>query len=91
VENCLPVCPTYVLWQSGQVSLYTPDREYLSCARPLCVNRLANMYVVRNVVLRSVRLKMFLMYEVSLLTYVKLAHFCVVWVVICLSGLGVIV
>jgi len=30
-ENCLPVCPTYALWQSGQVSLYTADREYLSC------------------------------------------------------------
>jgi len=39
--------------------------------------------VVRNVILRSVLLKMFVMYEVSLLIYVKLAHFCVVWVVIC--------
>jgi len=45
VENCLPVCPTYVLWQSGQVSLYTPDREYLSCARSLCVSKLANVCV----------------------------------------------
>ena len=44
--------------------------------------------MVRNVILRSVRLKMFVMYEVSLPTYVKLAHFCVVCVVICLSGLG---
>jgi len=89
VENRLSACLTYVLWQSGQVSLYTPDREYVSCARSLCVSRLANVYVVRNVILRSVRLKMFVMYEVSLLIYVKHAHFCVVWVVICLSGLGV--
>ena len=43
MENCLPVCSTYVLWQSGQVSLYTPDMEYLSCARSLCVSRLANV------------------------------------------------
>jgi len=50
------VCPTYVLWQSGQVSLYTPDREYLPCARSLCVSRLTNAYVVRNVILRSVPL-----------------------------------
>ena len=47
------------------------------------------MCVVRNVILRSVLLKMFVMYEVSLPMYVKLVHFCVVWVVICLSGLGV--
>ena len=91
MENCLPACPTYVLWQSGQVSLYTPDREYLSCAWSLCVSRLANMCVVWNVILRSVLLKMFVMCEVSLLIYVKLAHFCVVWVVICLSGLEVCV
>jgi hypothetical protein len=32
---------------------------------------------------------MFVKYVVSLLMYVKLAHFCVVWVVMSLSGLGV--
>jgi hypothetical protein len=32
---------------------------------------------------------MFVMYVVSLPMYVKLAHFCVVWVVMSLSGLGV--
>jgi len=85
----LPVCLTYVLWQSGQVSLYTSDREYLSCAWSLCVSRLANVYVVWNVILRSIRLKMFVIYKVSLPIYVKLAHFFAVWVVICLSGLGV--
>ena len=68
--------------------MYTPDREYLSCARSLCVRKLANVYVVRNVILRSIHLKMFVMYEVSFPIYVKQAHFCVVWVVICLSRLG---
>ena len=53
------------------------------------VSRLANVWMVRNEILRSVRLKMFVMYEVSLPIYVKLAHFCVVWVVICSSGLRV--
>ena len=77
------------MWQSSQVSLYRPDREYLPCPRSLCVSRLANVCVVRNVILRSVLLKKFVMYEVSLPIYVKLAHFCVVWVVICLPGLGV--
>ena len=33
------------------------------------------MWVVGNVILGSVRLKMFVMYEVSLPIYVKLAHF----------------
>ena len=36
--------------------------------------------VVRNVILRSVLLKIFVMYVVSLPMYVKLAHFWVVWV-----------
>jgi len=69
--------------------LYTSNREYLSSARSLWVNRLANVCVVRNVILRSVLLKMFMMYVVSLPMYVKLAHFCVVWVVMSLSGLRV--
>ena len=73
MENCLAVCPTYVLWQSGQVSLYTPDREYLSCAQSLCVCWLT--CVVQNVILRSVFLKMFVMSAASLLLYVKLALF----------------
>jgi len=35
------------------------------------------MFVVWNAILSSVRLKMFVMYEVSLPMYVKLADFCV--------------
>jgi len=78
------------LWQSGQVNFYTPDREYLSHGRSLCVSRFANVCVVRNAILRSVLLKMFVMYEVSLPVFVKLAHLCVVCVVARLFGLGVV-
>ena len=39
------------------------------------------VFGVRNVILSSVRLKMFVMYVVSLPMYVKLAHFWVVWAV----------
>ena len=35
------------------------------------------MLVVQNAILSSVCLKMFVIYEVYLPTYVKLAHFCV--------------
>ena len=50
--------------------------------------RLASVFVVRKVILRSVLLKKFVMYVISLPMSVKLAHFCVVWFV-GLSGLGV--
>ena len=52
-------------------------------------HRLAMVFVVRKMILRSVLLKMFVMYVVSLPMYVKLAHFWVVWVVVGLSGLWV--
>ena len=45
--------------------------------------------MVRSAILSSVPLKMFVLYEVPLPTYVKLTHFCVVRVLICFSGLGV--
>ena len=48
------------------------------------------MCLVRNAILRSVFLKMFVTYEVSLLVYENLAHFCVVCGVSCLLGLGVV-
>jgi hypothetical protein len=41
----------------------------------LCVSRLPMVYLVRRAILRSVRLKMLVMYEVSLTIYVKLDHF----------------
>jgi hypothetical protein len=50
--------------------------EYLSSDWSLWASRLANVCVVRNVILRSVLLKMFVMFVVSLPMYVKLANFC---------------
>ena len=41
----------------------------------LCVSRFPMVFSVRRAILSSVRLKMLVMYEVSLPTYVKLAHF----------------
>jgi hypothetical protein len=39
------------------------------------VSRFPIVFLVRRAILSSVRLKMLVMYEVSLLMYVKLAHF----------------
>jgi len=46
VANRLLVCPTNALWQSGQVSLYTPNRENLSGAGCLWESRLPMVFVV---------------------------------------------
>ena len=56
-----------------QKSLYAPDSEYKSRAF-LCVGRFPVVFFVRRAILRSVRLKMFVMYEVSLSIYLNLAH-----------------
>jgi len=40
----------------------------------LCVSRFPIVFFVRRAILRSVRLKMFVMYKVSLLIYVNLAN-----------------
>ena len=45
--------------------------------------------LVWKVILRSVLLKMFVMYVVSLPMYVKLAHFWMLWLVVGLLGFGV--
>jgi len=52
-----PVCPTYALLQSGQVSLYKPDCVYLSvlfvnCL--LCMSIFWMELLVRIVIFRSV-------------------------------------
>ena len=49
------------------------------------------MCVVRNAILNSVLLKIFVTYEVSFPVYVKLAHFCLVCAATCLFGLGSLV
>jgi hypothetical protein len=77
VGNHLPVYPTYVLSQSGQISLQTSDRENLSWVWCLWVNRLPKVLVVRYAIFSSVRQKMLVMYEVYSSTFIKLAHFCV--------------
>ena len=41
----------------------------------LCVSTFPVVFLVQRAILRSVRLKMLVMYEVSLPIYVKLAHF----------------
>ena len=66
VANFLPVCPMYALWQSGQVSLYIPDLEYLSGGVCLWVSNLPIVFVVRKAIFRSVFLNRFVMYVVSL-------------------------
>ena len=40
-----------------------------------CVSRFPMVFLVRRSILRSVCLKMLVMHEVSLLIYMKLAHF----------------
>ena len=57
----LPVCPTYTLLQSGQVSLYTPDSENLSGLGFLWEIRFPIVFVVRNAILSSVFLKRLVM------------------------------
>ena len=47
VVNLLPVCPMYAFWQSGQVSLYTPDPENLPAWVFLRVSNLSMVFVVR--------------------------------------------
>ena len=47
----LPVCPTYALLHSGQVSLYTPDSENLSGLGFLWESRFPIVFVLRNAIL----------------------------------------
>jgi len=53
------------------------------------VSRFPLVFFVRNAILGSVCLKMFVIYEVSLPTYVKLAHFGGIFGSISWAGLGV--
>ena len=96
-RNCilkfLPVCPTYAFLHSGHVSLYTPDRVYLSDVWVLRVSALRMVFTVRNAIFRSVLLNVLVMKVVSFPTYVNVVHLraaaCVFdW---CLLGLGVCV
>jgi len=61
IVTCLPVCPTYAFLQSGHVSLYTPDRVYLSTVSVLGVSALWMVFTVRNAIFRSVLLNLLVM------------------------------
>ena len=52
----LPVSPTYVLLQSGHVSLYTSDTKNLLGVRFLWESRFPIVFVVQNAILSSVLL-----------------------------------
>ena len=68
VAKHLPVCLTYALWQSGQVSLFTPDTENLSGVGFLLESKLPIVFLVWNFIFMSVLLKIFVMYDDSLPT-----------------------
>ena len=88
-----PVCPTYALLHSGQVSLYAPDLLYLSRAWGFGISSFWSVLLVRRLILISAFLKIFVINMVSLPMYVKGAHFCVVlsgfWLGVMLGCLGV--
>ena len=73
-----PACPTYILLQSGHVSVYAPDLLYLSTVWGFGISSFWRVLLVRSVILRSAFLKRFVIKVVSLPMYVKGAHFCVV-------------
>ena len=79
-----PVCPIYALSQSGHVSLYAPERVYLSGVMCFCISRFWIVLRVLSAIFRPVFLNRLVIYAVSLPTYVKDAHFCV-WVPVFLS------
>ena len=67
-----PVCPTYVLLQSGHVNLYTPDLLYLYGVWGLGIRSFWRVLLVRRVTFMSAFLKMLVMKVVSLPTYVPI-------------------
>jgi hypothetical protein len=77
----LQVCPTYTLLQSGHVSLYAPERLYLSGVTCFCISRFWMVLLVLSAIFRSVFLNRLVIYVVSLPTYVNDAHVCV-WVLV---------
>ena len=72
----LPVWPMYAFPQSGQVSLYTPERVNLSWCCVLWARRLCSLLLVRKAICRLECLNMFVMCLVSVPVYVKVIHLC---------------
>ena len=92
VKHC-PVCPTYVLLQSGHVSLYAPDLLYSSRVWGFVISSFWSVLLVRRMILMSAFLKMFVIKVFFLPKYVKGAHLCVVfsvfWLGVAVGCLGV--
>ena len=72
-----PVCPTYALFQSGQVNLYAPEPTYLSGSWCCGISNFWRVLVVRWAIFRFVFLNRLVMNVVSLKVYVKGTHLCV--------------
>ena len=73
--EALPVCPTYALLQSGHVSLYAPERVYLSGVMCFCISRFWRVLLVISAIFRSIFLNGLVIYVVSLPMYIKDVHF----------------
>jgi hypothetical protein len=75
VLHGLPVWPVYFLLQDGHVNWYTPDFSYLFLVWFCFVRSFSIVLSVLNATFMPKLLKFFLIYLVSLPTYVNFAHF----------------
>jgi hypothetical protein len=80
-----PVCPTYAFWQSGHVSLYTPDCVYMFRGVSLWCRSFWIELSVRKAIFKLASLNILVICRVSLPVYVNVHHFCG------LGGVGVCV
>lgn len=78
---CLSLWPSYFLLQLGHINRYTALESYLS---PLCVHHFpvcmlcSRELLVLKAIFNLVCLKSLIISTASLLTYVKVNHFCLV-------------
>jgi len=73
----LPVWPTYVLLQSGNFSLYTPDCVYMFGTCRLYFSNLWIALLVRNAIFKFIFLNRFVTKFVSFPMQVNVTHLCV--------------
>ena len=78
VRNDLPVCPIYIILQSGHVRRYTPDCSNESSSDGFFLGRsnCSIVFRVRYVTLMFVFLNSFVMKRVSFPVYVNTANRC---------------
>jgi len=83
ILNGNPVCPAYVILESGQVNWYTPFLSYLQWVFCSMERRLPNLLFVIKATLMFLSLNNLVMKRVSFPMYVNLAHIrfwvCVLW------------